>query len=44
MQPTLPQLVDARSLEGGKFGSTYHLNAIQSWAVAPDGSVSNVHA
>jgi sulfane dehydrogenase subunit SoxC len=44
MQPTLPQLVDARSLDGGKFGSIYHLNAIQSWAVARDGSVSNVHA
>jgi sulfane dehydrogenase subunit SoxC len=44
VQPTLPQLVDARSLDGGKFGSIYHLNAIQSWAVARDGSVSNVHA
>jgi sulfane dehydrogenase subunit SoxC len=44
VQPTLPQLVDVRSLDGGKFGSIYHLNAIQSWAVARDGSVSNVHA
>jgi sulfane dehydrogenase subunit SoxC len=44
VQPTLPQLVDARSLDGGRFGSIYHLNAIQSWAVARDGSVSNVHA
>ena len=44
VQPTLPQLVDVRSLDGGRFGSIYHLNAIQSWAVARDGSVSNVHA
>jgi sulfane dehydrogenase subunit SoxC len=44
VQPTLDELVDVRSLDGGKFGSIYHLNAIQSWAVASDGSVSNVHA
>ncbi|MGH6942665.1 MAG: sulfite dehydrogenase, partial [Geminicoccaceae bacterium] len=44
VQPTLAQLVEVRSLDGGKFGSIYHLNAIQSWAVASDGSVSNVHA
>jgi sulfane dehydrogenase subunit SoxC len=44
VQPTLKQLVDVRGLGGGKFGSIYHLNAIQSWAVASDGSVSNVHA
>jgi sulfane dehydrogenase subunit SoxC len=43
VQPTLQQLVDVRGLNG-KFGSIYHLNAIQSWAVASDGSVSNVHA
>ena len=43
IQPTLKQLVDVRGLNG-KFGSIYHLNAIQSWAVASDGSVSNVHA
>jgi sulfane dehydrogenase subunit SoxC len=43
VQPTLQQLVDVRGLNG-KFGSIYHLNAIQSWAVARDGSVSNVHA
>jgi sulfane dehydrogenase subunit SoxC len=43
IQPTLKQLVDIRGL-AGPFGSIYHLNAIQSWAVAPDGSVSNVHA
>jgi sulfane dehydrogenase subunit SoxC len=44
VQPTLEQLVAVRGLEGGKFGSIYHLNAIQSWEVASDGSVSNVHA
>jgi sulfane dehydrogenase subunit SoxC len=43
MQPTLKQLVDIRGL-AGPFGSVYHLNAIQSWAVATDGSVTNVHA
>jgi len=40
---------DTRTTDGdrganGPFGSVYHLNAIQSWAVAADGSVSNVHA
>jgi sulfane dehydrogenase subunit SoxC len=44
VQPTLEQLVAVRGLDGGKFGSIYHLNAIQSWQVASDGSVSNVHA
>jgi sulfane dehydrogenase subunit SoxC len=43
VQPTLKQLVQIRGL-AGPFGSIYHLNAIQSWAVASDGSVSNVHA
>jgi len=43
VQPTLKQLVEIRGL-AGPFGSVYHLNAIQSWAVAADGSVSNVHA
>jgi sulfane dehydrogenase subunit SoxC len=43
IQPTLKQLVAIRG-DNGPFGSVYHLNAIQSWAVAPDGSVSNVHA
>jgi sulfane dehydrogenase subunit SoxC len=43
LQPTLKQLVDLRGLNG-LFGSIYHLNAIQSWAVAEDGSISNVHA
>ncbi|HUH84321.1 MAG TPA: sulfite dehydrogenase [Stellaceae bacterium] len=42
VQPSLQQLVDIRGL-AGPFGSIYHLNAIQSWAVAQDGSVSNVH-
>ncbi len=42
-QPTLKQLVDLRGLNG-PFGSIYHLNAIQSWGVAADGSISNVHA
>jgi sulfane dehydrogenase subunit SoxC len=39
IQPTLKQLVAIRGT-----GSTYHLNAIQSWGVASDGSVTNVHA
>ncbi|MDH3282730.1 MAG: sulfite dehydrogenase [Gammaproteobacteria bacterium] len=43
IQPTIKQLVDVRGLGGGKFGSIYHLNGIQSWQVAADGSVSNVH-
>jgi sulfane dehydrogenase subunit SoxC len=43
VQPTLKQLVELRGLNG-PFGSIYHLNAIQSWAVAADGSISNVHA
>ena len=44
VQPTIKQLADARGLDGGKFGSIYHLNGIQSWAVAADGGVSNVHS
>jgi sulfane dehydrogenase subunit SoxC len=43
IQPSLKQLVDIRGL-AGPFGSVYHLNSIQSWAVAGDGSVTNVHA
>ena len=43
VQPTIRQLVEARGLDGGKWGSVYHLNGIQSWGVASDGSVSNVH-
>ena len=43
VQPTIKQLVDVRGLGGGKYGSIYHLNGIQSWAVAADGGVTNVH-
>ncbi len=42
VQPTLGQLISVRGLNG-PLGSVYHLNAIQSWAVASDGKVSNVH-
>ncbi len=43
VQPTIKQLADERGLDGGKFGSIYHLNGIQSWAVDAEGGVSNVH-
>ena len=43
VQPTLGQLVAVRGLNG-PLGSIYHLNAIQSWHVATDGKVTNVHA
>jgi sulfane dehydrogenase subunit SoxC len=43
VQPTIGQLVAVRGLNGPS-GSVYHLNGIQSWKVASDGSVSNVHA
>ncbi|HEX6137832.1 MAG TPA: sulfite dehydrogenase [Casimicrobiaceae bacterium] len=43
VQPTLGQLIAVRGLNG-PIGSIYHLNAIQSWHVASDGKVSNVHA
>ncbi len=39
VQPTLEQLIEVRGLK-----SVYHLNAIQSWHIAPDGEVTNVHA
>jgi len=39
VQSNLTELVAARGLD-----SLYHLNAIQSWAVAADGLVTNVHA
>ncbi|MDB5867766.1 MAG: Sulfur oxidation molybdopterin protein [Polaromonas sp.] len=39
VQPTRSQLVAARGLN-----SLYHFNAIQSWRVSTDGSLSNVHA
>lgn len=38
-QPTLQDLVKVRGTN-----SVYHLNAIQSWHVAPSGEVTNVHA
>jgi sulfane dehydrogenase subunit SoxC len=41
-QPTHAQLIAERGpLESGSL--FYHMNAIQSWAVEPDGSVKNVH-
>jgi sulfane dehydrogenase subunit SoxC len=43
MQPTLKQLVGLRGQKAIS-GSVYHYNSIQSWAVARDGTVSNVHA
>jgi len=42
VQPTLGQLIAVRVLNG-PLGSIYHLNAMQSWQVAADGRVSNVH-
>jgi sulfane dehydrogenase subunit SoxC len=42
VQPTLGQLIAVRGLNG-PLGSVYHLNAIQSWHVAADGRVTNVH-
>jgi sulfane dehydrogenase subunit SoxC len=42
VQPTLGQLIAVRGLNG-PLGSIYHLNAIQSWHIASDGKVSNVH-
>ncbi|HKW81084.1 MAG TPA: sulfite dehydrogenase [Casimicrobiaceae bacterium] len=42
IQPTLGQLIALRGLNG-PLGSIYHLNAIQSWGVAADGKVTNVH-
>ena len=43
VQPTLKQLIAIRG-DNGPFGSIYHLNAIQSWAVSEAGDVTNVHA
>jgi sulfane dehydrogenase subunit SoxC len=43
LQPMLKQLTDVRGLNG-PIASIYHLNAIQSWAVDANGSVTNVHA
>ena len=42
VQPTLGQIIAVRGLNG-PIGSVYHLNAIQSWAIAADGKVTNVH-
>lgn len=42
VQPSIKQLIDVRGLNG-PLGSIYHLNGIQSWAVAANGSVTNVH-
>lgn len=43
VQPTIKDLIAVRGLGGGAYGSIYHLNGIQSWAVDSDGSVKNVH-
>lgn len=44
VQPTIGALVAARGgALNGPTGSVYHLNGIQSWHIARDGSVSNVH-
>jgi sulfane dehydrogenase subunit SoxC len=43
IQPTRTALVGVRGL-AEPFGSFYHYNAIQSWKVASDGSLHNVHA
>jgi len=42
VQPTEGQLIAVRGMNGPG-GSYYHRNAIQSWHVATDGKVSNVH-
>jgi sulfane dehydrogenase subunit SoxC len=38
VQPKLAELVKIRGVN-----SKFHLNAIQSWKVSPDGSIANVH-
>jgi sulfane dehydrogenase subunit SoxC len=38
VQPSIAELVAARGVN-----STYHNNAIQSWAVAESGEVTNVY-
>ena len=41
-QPTHQQLIAERGpLETGSL--FYHMNAVQSWGIAADGSVKNVH-
>jgi sulfane dehydrogenase subunit SoxC len=42
VQPTIRQLIAVRGING-PLGSVYHENGIQSWKVATDGGVSNVH-
>ncbi|AQV96612.1 sulfite dehydrogenase [Cupriavidus necator] len=42
LQPALAELTKVRGTNG-PLASVYHLNAIQSWKVASDGRVSNVH-
>ena len=39
VQPTLQELVAVRGTK-----SVYHLNSIQSWHIAGNGEVTNVHA
>ena len=42
LQPTHQQLIAERGpLESG--AQFYHMNAVQSWGIAADGSVKNVH-
>ena len=40
VQPSIAELVAARGVNGPN-GSIYHMNGIQAWAVASDGSVTN---
>ena len=42
VQPTLGQLITVRGMNGPG-SSYYHRNALQSWHVATDGKVANVH-
>jgi sulfane dehydrogenase subunit SoxC len=43
-QPTHQQLIAERGpLEPSAGAQFYHMNAIQSWGIAADGSVKNVH-
>jgi len=42
VQPTLGQIIALRGTNG-PIASIYHLNSIQSWLVANDGKVANVH-
>lgn len=44
IQPTIKELVAARSLDGGTFGPFYHMNAIQPWSVDKDGNVKDGNA